>query len=140
MDPISLAIAGAVAAKGAEMAVQQTPDAWRRFVAFVRDRLSREDRGAELLTAAEADQKPVVVEALAEEITRLRQADPTFDRALQQQWTAITVAPQTRSNQATNIVTGSVGGHLVQATEISGGVSFGPAERTGTPSAQEPPR
>lgn len=126
MDPISLAIAGAVAAKGAEMAVKQTPEAWRRLTTFVRDRLSRDDRAVELLSAAQAEQKPELIEGLAKEISRIRQQDPVFDNDIRREWAAIMVA-QNRANQATNILTGSVGGHVVQATEISGGISFGSA-------------
>jgi hypothetical protein len=118
------------------MAVKQTPEAWRRFVTFARERLSREDRAAELLTQAQTDQRPETIEVLAEEITRIRHEDLVFDGDLRRAWAAVTVAPvQNPSNHATNIVTGSVGGHLVQAGEIFGGVSFGPVDRSATPPA-----
>ncbi len=132
MDPINLAIAAAVSAKGAEMAVTRAPVAWRGFLRVLRDRLAREKQAAELLEQAQTSRKPATVQSLAEEISRIRQADTNFDQELRRAWSLV-VATSPQLSNTTNIMTGSVGGHLIQANEVSGIMSFGDVEAAPTP-------
>lgn len=83
----------------------------------------RKDRLAALEAAQSAD--PASVEALATELDRAGQNDPAFAEALLSEWTATQVNEHATENAVNNRFSGTATGHVVQARDIQGGISFG---------------
>jgi hypothetical protein len=65
------------------------------------------------------------VEALATELHDAEQADVDFAKALRAEWDATQVNQHATDDGVSNQISGTVSGHVVQARDIQGGVSFG---------------
>ncbi|GGM33964.1 hypothetical protein GCM10012275_01710 [Longimycelium tulufanense] len=57
---------------------------------------------------------------------RVAQQDPDFDRELRVLWEQARTELHARTGGVMNHVSGSVGGNIVQAGKIEGGITFGP--------------
>jgi hypothetical protein len=123
MDPVSLAIATAIASKGTEMVVGRGADAWRQLMKIVKDRLARDRGGVELLRESALDElSEDQINRLGTILTVLRQHDPAFDDQVRRAWQAVDLHQESRVH---NVMSGTAGGHVVQAGRISGGVRLG---------------
>jgi hypothetical protein len=125
MDPVSIAIATTIASKGTELAIDRGSQAWRRLVEIVKKRLGRDRDGAELLKESalnelSADQ----IDRLCDILTALRQRDQAFDDQVRGAWQQVIDHRQV-DDRVNNVMTGTAGGHVVQAGQISGGIRFG---------------
>jgi hypothetical protein len=65
------------------------------------------------------------LEALAAELHDAGQSDPGFAKALQAGWDETQVNQHATEDAVANQISGTVSGHVVQARDIQGGVSFG---------------
>jgi hypothetical protein len=120
-DPILLAVAGVVAAKGAEAAIAGGRDALAALTALVRRKLRATRQGSAALAAASADpDDPRQRERLATVLAELVATDPEFGLRLRQQWTAVNAEADGVANQ----FSGTAGGPVVQARDIHGDISF----------------
>jgi tetratricopeptide (TPR) repeat protein len=83
MDPLSLAVASAIATKGTELAMEHAPRVWQELVKLVRGRVAGDTTAATTLALAQdaPDEQPRV-DQLAAVIDRLRSLDSEFDRQL----------------------------------------------------------
>ncbi|WBC06991.1 hypothetical protein [Micromonospora sp. WMMA1947] len=125
MDPISLAIAAGIATKGTEIAVGRGAEKWSQLVAAVRKRLIGDLDGSALLAKAESEGlSSPEIDLLAKLIDSAQSEDATFQSTLQENWGQL-VQVQHSDERVTNIMSGKAGGHVVQAGEISGGLSMG---------------
>ncbi|MGI8332456.1 hypothetical protein ACRYCC_20995 [Actinomadura scrupuli] len=91
-DPITMAIATAVATKGAESLGQQAGPALAALVRRIRERFTgRPAEEAALAAAEERPEEPGRVEALAEALQRVAREDPGFGGELRAVWQRIQV-------------------------------------------------
>jgi hypothetical protein len=129
MDPFILAIATAVASKTADAVVGGGQSACAALVKLVRERFSHDKAAAAVLeTASSNPENKAAVADLAETLERLALADADFEMRLRKLWPAVEVELSASEGGVVNSVTGSVGGHLIQARDIrieSGGLHFG---------------
>jgi hypothetical protein len=130
-DEILMAIATALAAKAADAAAGAAHGAWTRLVRLVRDRLGGDARGAAALATARA--RPDDREAVSELAGALEQAatDQEFGAELRALWLEAEPQVSATGASAVNVVTGTVGGHLIQARDlhVEGGLHLGDVPR-----------
>ena len=120
-DPILLAVAGVVAARGAEAAIEGGKDALAALVALVRRKLRRTTPGSDALAAAAADPDDLRQrERLATVLAEVVATDPAFGLQLRQQWAAV----KAETDGVVNRFSGTAGGPVVQARDIHGDISF----------------
>jgi ABC-type transporter Mla subunit MlaD len=113
VDPILISIAGTLATR-----------ATGTLFDLVKSTFSRHPKAAAALDAA-ADEDPdsTPVLALAERLAQVEEAEPEFKKQLRTEW-ANTTTQTADHGSVTNSITGNVSGNVVQARDISGGVSF----------------
>jgi hypothetical protein len=112
VDPVLLAIASTLATKAAGTLYD-----------LVKSAFGRHPKAAAALVAA-ADEEPesAAVLALAERLAQVETAEPEFREQLRSAWAR---SDQTADHGGVvNQITGNVTGNVVQARDISGGVSF----------------
>jgi hypothetical protein len=132
MDPILTAIAGAVAKE----AVTAGGKAIAKLVQRVKEKFAK-DPGAEvvLASAQENPDNTMWVDALAKVLHRAEEADPTFGAELRELWStarseiavnASKTEQTAKSGGTNNIVSGSVGGSVIQSRNIKGDIHIRP--------------
>jgi hypothetical protein len=128
MDPVLTAIAGALAKE----AVTGGAKALGKLVKFVKEKF-RHDTGAEvvLATAQENPDDPRNIDMLARVLHATGEKDPAFVAELKALWaasntevTATTVTQNATAGGAANNVNGNVSGNVVQAGDITGGITI----------------
>jgi hypothetical protein len=119
MDEILTAIAAALAGKAADATFEGGRKALATLKNLVRERF-RNDKDAQvaLEEAQRAPDQAVATTALATAIERVCATDPDFAAQLRSLWLQVT------NQSVTNIVTGNIGGHLIQAHDIHGDINF----------------
>lgn len=129
-DEIMVAVAAALAGKAAEAAVQGARGGWGALVRLVRQRFSGDLAAAAALQAAggrPSDQ--AAVRELARMLERAAAADAGFAARLRSLWpeASAELASQAGAGDVVNTVTGTVGGHLIQAGDlhVEGGLRLG---------------
>lgn len=93
---------------------------WRRF----------QGRGSAQVALAEAEADPTDdtrIQSLREELAQATADDPAFDHELRRLWRDLSPQPAASADGVVNNLTGSVGGNVVQARDVHGGISFGEA-------------
>ncbi|MGN9912410.1 hypothetical protein ACTMTJ_33230 [Phytohabitans sp. LJ34] len=127
IDPMMLAVATALATKAAEGLSEAGRAAFGALVQRVRSRLAAEPGGTGTLESAEShpgDER--LVERLAAALSVAADRDPTFAADLARLWSAVRDAAVVAAHDGVvNQQSGSVGGHVVQARDVSGGITFG---------------
>lgn len=114
-EPILVSIASALATKGATSLYE-----------LVRNKFAgRKQALAALEAAKDAEEGSPLIDALATELHEAERADPAFAGALRAQWNSTRLDQHATGDAVVNNVTGTVGGNLVQARDIQGGISFG---------------
>lgn len=112
-EPILVSIAAALAGKAATSLYD-----------LVKRRFAGRAGTQEVLTAAEgADADSAEVAALAEQLAAAERDDPAFGAALRAEW-ATQVSQHATHGGVANQISGNVGGKVVQARDIEGGVTF----------------
>jgi hypothetical protein len=120
-DPVLLAIASAVAAKGVEAVADGGRGAITALTRLVRDRLGRGARDRAALADAVAHPDDAQrCERLASVLADVASLDPAFGERLRATWAAVS----TGSDGVVNQISGRVGGHVVQARDVRGDISF----------------
>lgn len=122
VDPLTVAIATAVAGKMAEGISDAGRAALASLTRLVRRKLRGDPKGEAALEAAEArPDDTVLVERLAAALDDACARDRAFRDELDLLWTAA------RQGGVVNTITGSVHGPVVQAHDVHGGIRFGGA-------------
>lgn len=119
-DPVTLAVAAAVAGKVGEGLVDGAKKLLPRLRKALRERFADSPEDTELLQAVQDDEDDTAAqESLAERLTWLRANDPEI-RALIDQLAA--PAPRTNIHQT---VSGTVHGTVTQIGEVQGDITIG---------------
>lgn len=117
-EPILVSIAAAVAGK----AFAGLYDLVRNFFT---DQADEEALAKAEQAAAEGDERTeVAIHDLADRLAAAQERDPVFAEQLRSEWGKI-IPAQVNNGTTENNVSGTVSGHLVQARDIHGGISFG---------------
>jgi hypothetical protein len=135
-DEIMVAVASALAAKAADAVAGAAHEAWVRLVRLVRSRCGGDAPGAPALEAAcsrPGDRD--AVHELAVALDRAAAADPEFGVELRALWLEAAPHLSAAGASAVNVVTGTVGGHLIQARDlhVDGGLHLGNVNGPGAP-------
>jgi hypothetical protein len=126
VDPVLEAAATALATKAADTVVEGVRSAWSALVRLVCTRFAGDPTAQTALDAASAEPTDTEkIEALTDELARAERADPEFGQQLRRLWEQAAMEVRAESGGVVNQISGSVGGHAVQARDIAGGVSFG---------------
>ena len=112
-DPILVSIAAALAGKGATGLYDLVK---KKFAGS-----SRATKALEDAKGAPADSPEV--HALSDELARAEGADPQFATDLRAIWCYVSAQQRADDSGVVNAITGTVGGNVVQARDIKGGVS-----------------
>jgi hypothetical protein len=119
-DQVVIAIAAALAAKGAEAMVAGGKSAFAALARLVRGRLAAETHEQERPPRETGDPDgDTGRDRLAEALSRAMAADPTFDARVRDAWRRVSE----ENTGHTNIFTGRAKA-VVQAHDVSGGISF----------------
>jgi len=120
-------VAAAVAGKAAEAAIQGGRAACAALVKIVRERCHHDRQASEALEAACSAPGETAVAELARALERLAVTDPDFAGQLRDLWPRVVTELSADEGGVVNSVTGSVGGHLLQARDLhaEGGIHLG---------------
>ncbi|WP_228709497.1 hypothetical protein [Amycolatopsis keratiniphila] len=113
-EPVLVSIAAAVAGRAVAGLYQ-----------LIKAKFADDPDASAVLEAAEgaaADSKEVG--ELAAALEEKQGADPAFGERLREEWDRVTVEQNAGSGGVANQVSGQVGGNVVQARDIQGGISF----------------
>ena|SRR5688572_6668109 len=120
-DPVLLAIAAAVAAKGTEAAVEGGRGMLKTLVRLIRERVGRGTSGQVALDDAAAHpDDPRRHDALAAVLAEWVARDQEFGARLRECWAAV----QVESGGVINRFTGTAAGPVIQARDIRGDITF----------------
>ena len=141
-DKIMVAVASALAAKAADAVAEAAKGAWVRLLHLVRERFgSDESASAALEAARDRPDDQAAITGLASALDRVAADDQRFAGALRSLWAEI--GPQLPAGEASavNVVTGSVGGHLLQARDlhVEGGLHLGDVQGPQRSRPAQPP-
>lgn len=114
---IMAAVAAALAGKAVESTWSGGKKALAALTQTVRERFDRDDKARKALDDAQRVQDDAAIAELIQALHRVAAADPDFAARVQDLWPRVATE--------VNIVSGTVGGHLVQARDIHGGIRFG---------------
>lgn len=114
VDPILTAVATTLATKAAT-----------GLYDLVKKAFSRHPKAEAALVVAEgaAPDSPQVA-VLADTLAEVEKADPEFGVALRAEWAKVSTTQTADRGGVTNHISGNVSGNVVQARDISGGISF----------------
>ncbi|MGH3888022.1 MAG: hypothetical protein ACRDSZ_15925 [Pseudonocardiaceae bacterium] len=113
-DPILVSIAAALAGKGAT-----------GLYDLVKKKLAGSLQATKALDAAEGSPPDSPeVHALSAELARAESSDPQFAADLRAIWSHVSARQHAEKGGVVNGITGTVGGNVLQARDIGGGVSF----------------
>lgn len=132
-DEIMMSIASALASKTADAAFDSAQRAWGRLVQLIREKFGHDKNGADA-AALEAAQLPSAdedaVRQLATALELLAVADPHFGGQLSALWPQASAELAAPHGDVVNVNAGTVGGHLIQASElrVEGGLHLGDAK------------
>jgi hypothetical protein len=127
-DPVMSAVAAAVAGKAADAAMQGGKDACAALLRLVRERFGRGTDAANALeTARNNPDDEAALAGIAAALEQLAADDAGFAAHLRELWAQATVELTATEGGVANSVTGSAGGHLMQARDlhVDGGLHFG---------------
>jgi hypothetical protein len=130
LDPVLTTAATALAGKAATALAEGGRTALAALARLVRDKLSRTPAHAGAL--AEADAQPEDegrVRVLAGALERACAADTEFQQRVRDLWDRASLELHADHGGVVNQITGAVGGHVVRARDIQGGINFGGAGR-----------
>ena len=123
-DQLVLAVATALAAKGAEVLFSGGRDAVGALYRMVRSRFGEGTEESAALEAAVVDPDDYDRQAvLADALARTMAVDPAFDAAVRAEWRSVQARLSVAPGDVTNEFSGTAG-KVVQARDISGDILF----------------
>lgn len=125
-DPVMIAIAAALAGKATQGLLSGARSAWGALLRLIKDQAGDDPIIAAALTAAEnqpEDQSRI--DLLGEVLEQRAQRDPAFDDQLRSLWEQTQPELRAEHGGTINEIAGTVSGHVVQARDIEGGITFG---------------
>ena len=118
-DPIMLAVATTVAGKAAEEAFRSGQHALAALVRLVRERLGGQPVDDAPAHGGVAPKRSEAVPELAARLERAAAADPAFAARLHALWGEVRRESPQVGVEVVNSNSGTVGGHLVQARDLT---------------------
>lgn len=119
-DPAMLAVATTIAGKAADAAADGARTAVTALVRLIRGRLAKNHQEAVVLDTALANpDDQTAVTRLAAVLEQMAGTDPGFDAQLRVLWSRAQAELAARDGGVVNSATGTVGGHLIQARDLS---------------------
>jgi hypothetical protein len=132
VDPLLVSIAAALAGRTVAAAASGSTSALRSLLDIVKKKFDRDPQAADALRAAQAEpDHSERVETLGAALSQAAEDDPEFAKQLFSLWDRAAKQLHADRGGVVNEISGSVGGHVVQARDITGGVSFGGPPRPG---------
>ena len=129
-DPVLIAIAAALTGKAAGAIAARGASALRSMAELVRQHFDSESEVLDALEPADADaEQERRTATLGAALERASVEDPQFAESLRTMWEHARTELHADHGGVVNEVSGSVGGHVVQARDVTGGVSFGDVPR-----------
>lgn len=129
-DPVMIAIAATLAGKATQGLLTGARSAWGVLLNLIKDHAGDDPIVDAALTAAQnhpEDQSRI--DLLGEVLERHAQRDPAFDDQLRSLWEQAQPELHAEHGGTINDISGTVSGHVVQARDVHGGITFsGPAE------------
>jgi hypothetical protein len=120
------AIALTLATKTAEGLAAGGRAAFEALARVVRRRFEgRASAQAALAEAGTDSTKDARIEILRQELAQAIADDPDFEAELRERWRALSPHLNAGGNSVINSVSGTVEGNVVQARDVTGGISFG---------------
>lgn len=127
-EDILASIALMVATKATEVLSEAGRAAFTALARLVKRRFQGSRSAQTALTEAEADPADGTrIESLREELAQAAAEDPAFDHELRRLWQDLALHLEAGGGGVVNNLSGPVGGNVVQARDIQGGISFGGA-------------
>jgi hypothetical protein len=128
-DQILTAVALTLATKAAEGLAEGGRAAFAALARLVRRQLDGRPSGTVALVEAQAHPTdPDRIRTLRDELALAGAEDPTFREEMQALWRDLSPHLIANADSVINTVSGEVAGHVVQARDIHGGISFGQSE------------
>jgi hypothetical protein len=129
-DPILATVATTLADKAAAALVSGGASAVRALFDLVRSKFTgRKDAEQALQDAQDQPERPEHIERLTEALARAIEEDPRFGSELQRLWKQARTELKTDRGGVINQVSGTVGGHVVMARDVTGGINLGSSGR-----------
>jgi hypothetical protein len=130
VDPLVTSIATAIVSGTAAAVGDGTRALLTKLAGLVRERLRRRppDNGVLEVAISDPDDQGAV-RRLAETLDQHMRDDPAFAKQLRAVWSEITATEARHRDDVSNTIGGPVHGSVVQARDVSGGITF-----------QQPPR
>ncbi|WP_203862727.1 hypothetical protein [Plantactinospora mayteni] len=127
-EDILTAVALTLAAKAVEGLTEGGKAAFAALARLVKRRFQGHGSSQAALAEAEADPADDTrIQSLREELAQATAEDPTFGHELQRLWRDLVPHLVAGTDGIVNHFSGSVGGNVVQARDVHGGISFGDA-------------
>jgi hypothetical protein len=127
-EDVLASIALMVATKATEGLSEAGRAAFAALARLVKRRFQGSGSAQAALTEAEADPADSTrLESLREELAQAAADDPAFDHQLRRLWQDLALHLEASAGGVVNNLSGPVGGNVVQARDIQGGISFGGA-------------
>ena len=129
-DPVLVAIAAALAGKAAGSAASGGASALRSLLELVRKKFASRPEAEQALQAAQSVQERAEnVDRLGAALAQAVEEDPRFGERLFSLWDRASTELSADRGGVINEVSGTVSGHVVQARDVTGGISFGEVPR-----------
>ncbi|AOS64478.1 hypothetical protein [Actinoalloteichus hymeniacidonis] len=126
VDSVLIAIAAVVARQASGLLASGVRSAAAALAKAVGERFRSDPEAEAAFTDAATDpEDEESVQRLAEAIDRATKADPDFEHRLRTLWASARTEGTASHGGVVNQISGNVGGNVVQARDIHGGINFG---------------
>ena len=127
-EDIWTAVALTLATKAVEGLAEGGKAAFAALARLVKRRFHGRGSAQAALVEAEADPADDIrIQSLREELAQAAAEDPAFGHELRRLWRDLSPHLVAGTDGVVNNLSGSVGGNVVQARDVQGGISFGDA-------------
>lgn len=125
-EDILATVALTLATKASEVLTEGGKAAFAALARLIKRRFQGREAAQTALAEAEADPADDArVQSLRAELARAAAEDPAFEHELRRLWRDLVPHLTAGTGGVVNNVSGSVGGNVVQARDVQGGISFG---------------
>jgi hypothetical protein len=125
-EDIWTAVALTLATKAAEGLAAGGKAAFAALARLIKRRFQEHGPAQAALAEAEADPANATrIQSLREQLAQAAAEDPAFGHELRRLWRDLAPHLTADTGGVVNILSGSVGGNVVQARDVQGGISFG---------------
>jgi hypothetical protein len=129
-EQLLTAVAVALTTDAAKALTQASRDAFAGLISLLRRRFAGHPSSEQALELAQQDPTSAVrVEALVNALMQAQATNPDFEAELRHAWLELRAHLNADQDAVVNSVSGTIGGNVVQARDVTGGISFGDTGR-----------